>query len=64
MLNPLTPIFEQARDWVIDPIAPGAVEAANGDCVAAGDPGGLYVAICALGVWIFTREAPRVAEKL
>ena len=31
MLNPLTPIFEQAREWVIDPDAPGAVEAANGN---------------------------------
>ncbi|MCB0831685.1 MAG: ABC transporter permease, partial [Solirubrobacterales bacterium] len=30
MANPLTPIFEQARHWVIDPGAPGAVSAAGG----------------------------------
>jgi ABC-2 type transport system permease protein len=30
MLNPLTAIFEQARKWIIDPSAPGAVSAAGG----------------------------------
>ena len=27
MLNPLTPLFVQTREWIIDPNAPGAVEA-------------------------------------
>jgi ABC-2 type transport system permease protein len=64
MLNPLTPIFNQAREWVIDPSAPGAIEAANGDWWLLAIPALLYVAVCALGVWTFAREAPRVAENL
>ena len=64
MLNPLTPIFNQAREWVIDPSAPGAIEAANGDWWLLAIPALLYVAICAVGVWKFAHEAPRVAEDL
>lgn len=63
LLNPLTPIFEQARVWIIDPTAPGAVEAADGVALLA-VPAVLYVAICALAVWVFSREAPRIAEEL
>ena len=29
-LNPLTPLFELARKWVIDPTAPGPAEACGG----------------------------------
>jgi ABC-2 type transport system permease protein len=63
ILNPLTPVFIQARHWIIDPGAPGAVEAVGGwgHLVA---PMALFLAICALGVWVFNREAPRVAEEL
>jgi ABC-2 type transport system permease protein len=64
MLNPLTPIFNQAHEWVIDPSAPGAVEAANGDWLLLVIPALLYVAVTVLGVWTFAREAPRVAENL
>ena len=64
MLNPLTPIFNQASEWVIDPSAPGAVEAANGDWWLLAIPALFYVTLCVLGVWIFNREAPRVAEEL
>jgi ABC-2 type transport system permease protein len=62
-VNPLTPLFAQARHWIIDPGAPGAVQAVGGwgHLVA---PMALFVAICALGVWVFKREAPRVAEEL
>ena len=63
MANPLTPIFEQARIWIIDPercrrrrrcrrlaqLLPAAV---------------IYVAVCVLGVWVFNREAPKIAEQL
>jgi ABC-2 type transport system permease protein len=63
-LNPLTPIFEQAREWMIDPNAPGALEATAGNRLLLIVPMLLYVAICALGVWFFNREAPRVAEEL
>jgi ABC-2 type transport system permease protein len=63
-LNPLTPIFEQAREWVIDPNAPGALEATAHNRLLLIIPVLLYVGICALGVWFFNREAPRVAEEL
>jgi ABC-2 type transport system permease protein len=63
LLNPLTPMFEQTRKWVIDPDAPGAVTAAGGwthllPSVA------LFVGICVLGAWYFNRAAPRIAEEL
>jgi ABC-2 type transport system permease protein len=63
LVNPLTPIFEQARHWVIDPSAPGAVEASGGGLRLL-IPVAIYVVICVLGVWIFRREAPRIAEEL
>ena len=64
MLNPLSPIFEPGREWMIDPVAPGAVEAANGDWWLLVVPALLFVAICALGVWTFAREAPASTENI
>lgn len=63
LVNPLTPIFEQARCWIIDPSAPSAVTAAGGflhlvPAIA------IFVVICIAGVWVFFREAPRIAELL
>lgn len=63
MLNPLTPLFEQARKWVIDPDAPGAVAAAGGWTHLLPSIG-IFLATCALGAWYFNREAPRIAEEL
>ena len=62
-LNPLAPIFELARKWVIDPTAPGVV-AATGGWARLLIPGGIFLAVCALAVRIFEREAPRIAEEL
>lgn len=62
-LNPLAPLFELARSWVIDPTAPGPAAAAGG-AIYLLIPAGIYMAICALAVWIFRREAPRIAEQL
>jgi ABC-2 type transport system permease protein len=62
-LNPLAPIFELARKWVIDPSAPGPAAAAGGaEWLIV--PAALYVGVCVLAVWIFRREAPRIAEAL
>ena len=63
LLNPLTPIFLAAREWIIDPSAPGAVDAAGGvpELLPAA---ALFLAVCALSVWVFNREAPRMAEEL
>ena len=63
VLNPLAPLFELARTWVIDPSAPSPAAVAGGagrlfPAVA------LYVAICAFAIWVFRREAPRIAEEL
>jgi ABC-2 type transport system permease protein len=63
LLNPLTPLFELARAWVIDPSAPGPVDLAGGWALLL-VPAALYVGICALSVWVFRREAPRIAEQL
>jgi ABC-2 type transport system permease protein len=62
-LSPLAPLFELARKWVIDPSAPGPAEAAGG-AVWLVVPAAIFVGVCALAVWIFNREAPRIAEVL
>lgn len=64
MVNPLAPIFEQVRVWILaEPQAPTAVEAAGGaanllPAIA------IYLGVCAFAVWIFNRDAPRIAEDL
>jgi ABC-2 type transport system permease protein len=62
-LNPLAPIFELARKWVVDPDAPGPVAVSNGGIWLV-VPVVIYVGVCALAVWVFRREAPRIAEEL
>jgi ABC-2 type transport system permease protein len=62
-MNPLAPLFELARKWVIDPDAPGPAAAAGG----AGwllVPAAVFAGTCLLAVWLFDREAPRIAEEL
>lgn len=58
-LNPLTPIFELARRWIIQPSAP--VETGVLYVVA---PAAILLILCVLAVWVFNREAPRIAEVL
>jgi ABC-2 type transport system permease protein len=63
VLNPLAPLFELARKWIVDPGAPGLSAVAGG--VAHLLPAiFIYVATCILAVWVFNREAPRIAEEL
>jgi ABC-2 type transport system permease protein len=63
LVNPLTPLFELGRKWVIDPSAPGPVEAAGGvEGLIA--PVAIFVLVVLLSVWLFNREAPRIAEEL
>lgn len=62
-LNPLAPIFVEARKLIIDPTAPSALEAAGAWWPLAASFA-IYVGICAFAVWYFNREAPRVAERL
>jgi ABC-2 type transport system permease protein len=62
LLNPLTPLFELARLWVIDPDAPGP--AAGQGFVHLLPAIAIYLGVCVLAVWVFNREAPRIAEEL
>ncbi len=63
LANPLTPIFQQARVWMIDPNAYSPLTIANGPLplIAAAL---IYIGVCVAGVWVFNREAPRIAEQL
>jgi ABC-2 type transport system permease protein len=63
LINPLTLIFEQARYWIVDPGAPSALDAAGGwlqmlPAIA------VFLAACVAGIWVFRREAPKIAELL
>jgi ABC-2 type transport system permease protein len=62
-LNPLAPLFELARKWVIDPGAPGPAQAAGGAAWLL-VPAALFVLVCVVAVRVFNREAPRIAEEL
>jgi ABC-2 type transport system permease protein len=63
MLNPLAVIFEQVRVWVLESGAPTPAEAAGGALYLL--PAlAIYLGTCALAVWLFNREAPRIAEDL
>ena len=63
-LNPLTPIFEQAQKWIIDPAAPGAWAATAGSHWLLAASLTIFLAICVAAVLVFNREAPRIAEEL
>jgi ABC-2 type transport system permease protein len=63
-LNLLSPIFTLARKWVIDPSAPGPGDPSAGGYGRLAIALGLYAVICLLSVWVFRREAPRIAEAL
>jgi ABC-2 type transport system permease protein len=63
-LNPFTPILELARRWIIDPHAPYPGTAAGGGSVQLAVAIAISVVTCGLAVWLFRREAPRIAEEL
>jgi ABC-2 type transport system permease protein len=61
--NPITAVLAQMRHALIDPNAPTAAEAIGGG-VRLLIPAAIVVGVVALGVWVFLREAPRIAEDL
>jgi ABC-2 type transport system permease protein len=63
MSNPLACMLEQARRWLVDPAAKGAVDAAGGIGWFL-IPTAIFLVVCVLGLWIFNREAPKIAERL
>ena len=56
---PLAPLFELTRKWVIQPNAP--VETGVVQVVV---PTAIFIGLCVMAVWVFRREAPRIAEAL
>jgi ABC-2 type transport system permease protein len=64
MINPLGVIFEQVRVWILaESEAPTAAEAAGG-AVHLIPALAIFVGVCVFAVWIFNRDAPRIAEEL
>jgi ABC-2 type transport system permease protein len=61
--NPMTVILVAGRKWIIDPTAPGPAAELGGHIYLV-IPLVVYVGICVFAVWIFRREAPRIAEEL
>jgi ABC-2 type transport system permease protein len=62
-VNPLAPLLEAARLLMVDSGGPSIVGEAGGAFGIIG-PVLVIVAVCALGVRVFTRAAPRIAEEL
>jgi ABC-2 type transport system permease protein len=64
MASPLTAVLTQMRHVLVDPTAPTAVQAIGDEPVRLLIPLGVVAVVFALGVWVFMREAPRIAENL
>jgi ABC-2 type transport system permease protein len=63
MCNPLSVAIQQARHWFVDPSAATAAEAIGGGARLV-IPLALFLITLALGVWIFRRAEPGLAEEL
>jgi ABC-2 type transport system permease protein len=64
MINPLAVIFAEVRIWILhEPSAPSALESAGG-WLGLVPAIAIFVGVCIYGVWIFRRDAPRIAEAL
>ncbi len=62
-VSPISAVFTQMRHALIDPAAPTAAESVGGTAMLL-VPLGIVAGFVALGLWLFAREAPRVAERL
>jgi ABC-2 type transport system permease protein len=62
LFNPIAAVMQQARHWMVGGSRGTAWWMGGWEWLFA--PMGLTVAICALGYWVFKREAPRIAEEL
>jgi ABC-2 type transport system permease protein len=63
MANPITAILTQMRHALIDPAAPTAAQAIGGG-VRLLIPLAVIAVVFAVGIWVFAKEAPRIAENL
>jgi ABC-2 type transport system permease protein len=62
-VNPLAPLLQQVRHAMIDPSAPSAAQAMGG-ALHLLVPAGIVLGLLALGFYVFSRAAPRIAEDL
>ena len=63
-LNPLAPVFDVAQRWITEPSTAWPWQAVMGGPIRLAISVLIYVAVCGLAVWVFRREAPRIAEEL
>ena len=63
-LNPLAQILELAQRWITEPSAPWPGAVIVGGPLRLAVAVALYGTVCVLAVWVFRREAPRIAEAL
>jgi ABC-2 type transport system permease protein len=63
-MNPLAPIFDLAQKWVTNPGTPWPWAPQMGGPIRFAIAVALYGAVCLLAVWVFNREAPRIAEEM
>jgi ABC-2 type transport system permease protein len=63
LANPISALLSEMRHAVVDPTARPVWDAIGG-AERLLVPGGIVVAVFVLGLWVFTREAPRIAENL
>ena len=63
MCNPIATVLTEMRHALLDPSA-GSAASAIGGAPRLLIPAAIVVAVFALGLWVFNREAPRIAENL
>jgi ABC-2 type transport system permease protein len=63
LANPISSLLTEMRHAVVDPTARPVWDAIGG-VERLLVPGGIVVAVFVLGLWVFRREAPRIAENL
>jgi ABC-2 type transport system permease protein len=63
LANPLAAVLQEARHLIIDPAYVGTADAIGG-ALRLLVPLGVVVGGFLLGLWVFNREAPRIAEEL
>lgn len=61
--SPVSSMLTQMRHAFLDPTAPTAAEAIGGAWRLA-IPAAIVLIVLAAGIWVFNREAPRIAENL
>ncbi len=65
LFNPLATILQQARHWMIGgPLGGASPATLMGGRAWLLVPIGIIVGVCVLGYWVFSHEAPRIAEEL